>query len=108
MNRPFGWRMRRLWDRPRGTGYSRTMAEAPHERRPRTPMPRDGVQPAPDGRGAPEPRPRGRMPRMPGSRGFWVLVLVLLVVNYVSVALFAPGKERSVKVPYSPTFLQQV
>jgi cell division protease FtsH len=73
------------------------MAEAPHERRPRTPMPRD------EGK-----RPQPRMPRMPGGRGFWLLVLVLLVVNYVSVALFAPGRQRSVRIPYSPTFLQQV
>jgi cell division protease FtsH len=48
------------------------------------------------------------MPRMPGSRTFWIVVLVLLAINYLSVALFAPGRERSVKVPYNPTFLQQV
>jgi cell division protease FtsH len=48
------------------------------------------------------------MPRMPGSRMFWIVVLVLLAINYLSVALFAPGKERSVKIPYNPTFLQQV
>jgi cell division protease FtsH len=45
---------------------------------------------------------------MPGSRTFWVIVLVALTLNYVFVALFASGKERSVTVPYSPTFLQQV
>jgi cell division protease FtsH len=39
---------------------------------------------------------------------FWVIVLVLLVLNYASVALFAPGKEDSVRVPYSPEFLSQV
>jgi cell division protease FtsH len=39
---------------------------------------------------------------------FWVIVLVLLAINYLSVALFAPGKERSVKIPYSPEFLTQV
>src|SRR5688572_24049923 len=49
----------------------------------------------------PEKRPRVR-PR------FWVIVLVLLALNYLSVALFAPGKERSVRIPYSPEFLTQV
>jgi cell division protease FtsH len=49
----------------------------------------------------PEKRPRVR-PR------FWVIVLVLLAANYLSVALFAPGKERSVRIPYSPEFLSQV
>ena len=39
---------------------------------------------------------------------FWVIVLVLLVLNYLSVALFAPGKEESVRIPYSPEFLTQV
>ena len=37
-----------------------------------------------------------------------MIVLVLLAINYLSVALFAPGKERSVKIPYSPEFLTQV
>src|SRR3954471_24996226 len=49
----------------------------------------------------PEKRPRVR-PR------FWVIVLVLLALNYISVALFAPGKEKSVRIPYSPEFLSQV
>jgi cell division protease FtsH len=48
------------------------------------------------------------MGRMPGSRQFWIVVLVLLAINYLSVAVFAPGRERSVRVPYSPTFLQEV
>ena len=42
-----------------------------------------------------------------GSR-FWMLVALLLVLNYVTVALFAPGRERSVTIPYNPTFLDQV
>src|SRR4051794_33285876 len=71
------------------------MADAPTERRPRTPLP--GKQD--------REKPRG--PRFFGGR-FWFVVLALLAVNYISVALFAPGKERSVRVPYSPTFLQQV
>ena len=37
-----------------------------------------------------------------------MLVLGLLVLNYVIMALFAPGKEPSVTIPYNPTFLQQV
>jgi cell division protease FtsH len=48
------------------------------------------------------------MPRMPGSRNFWLLIVVLLVLNYVIVGLFAPGRKESVTIPYSPTFLQQV
>jgi len=46
--------------------------------------------------------------RLPGGNGFWVLVLALLAVNYLSVAMLAPGRETSVTVPYSPTFLDQV
>jgi cell division protease FtsH len=81
------------------------MADAPTERRPRTPLPRgnDGKPPVQGGGQAPQ-----RMPRMPGSRNFWLLIVVLLVVNYVVVGLFAPGREQSVKIPYSPNFLAQV
>ena len=44
------------------------------------------------------------MPRLPGGRTFWIIVLSLLAVNYLSVALFAPGKEKSVTIPYdAPT-----
>ena len=59
-------------------------------------------------------RPRSDGPPPPrsfwrslGSR-FWVLVLVLLALNYLSVAIFAPGREKSVTIPYNPTFLDQV
>jgi cell division protease FtsH len=69
------------------------MADAPHERRPRTPLPRDN-------------RPRGFW-RSIGGR-FWILVIALLAINYLSVAIFAPGRERSVTIPYNPTFLEQV
>src|SRR5690349_8971629 len=81
------------------------MADAPTERRPRTPLPRptDGKLPVQGGGQAPQ-----RMPRMPGSRNFWLLILVLLVLNYVIVGLFAPGRAQSVKIPYSPNFLAQV
>jgi cell division protease FtsH len=69
--------------------------EAPHERRPRTPLPRgDDNQPK-------------SFWRTVGGR-FWVLVLLLLALNYLSVAIFAPGREKSVTIPYNPTFLDQV
>jgi cell division protease FtsH len=74
------------------------MAEPPKptERRTRVPLPRG----EPDGE-----KPRGwRAPRM----RFLVIVLALLALNYVSVALLAPGREEPVRVPYSPTFLAQV
>src|SRR5689334_2785496 len=88
------------------------MADSPTERRPRTPL-------QPSDRGGPpgQRKPGGRadfpqggrqMPRMPGSRTFWIVVLVALTLNYVVVALFAPGKARSVTIPYSPAFLAQV
>jgi cell division protease FtsH len=72
------------------------MADAPTERRARTPLP---------AKQDPGDQPRG--PRFFGGR-FWLVVLALLAVNYLSVALFAPGKERSVRIPYQPTFLAQV
>jgi cell division protease FtsH len=53
------------------------------------------------------------MPRLPGGRTFWIIVLSLLAVNYLSVALFAPGRAKSVTIPYTapsgaPGFLQEV
>jgi cell division protease FtsH len=72
------------------------MAEAPHERRPRTPLPRKDD----------ENKPRSFW-RSVGGR-FWAFVLLLLVLNYLSVAIFAPGREKSVTIPYNPTFLDQV
>src|SRR4051812_33895018 len=83
------------------------MADPPTQRRPGTPLPPppDG---APPGQRPPGGQPARQMPRMPGSRTFWIVVVVALTLNYVLVALFAPGKERSVKIPYSPTFLEQV
>src|SRR5688500_11451387 len=74
------------------------MAEDPRQRE--SPAAPPGRAPAPAKREG-EKRPRVR-PR------FWVIVLVLLAVNYVSVALFAPGKDPSVRIPYSPEFLSQV
>src|SRR3954447_10375254 len=74
------------------------MAEQPKatERRSRTPLPRDQK----DGGG----RPSWRTPRM----RFLLIVFALLALNYVSVAMLAPGREEPVRAPYSPTFLQQV
>ncbi len=76
---------------------------------PPAPMPRDKrgwrVAPAPDGRGLPDqhkPTPPHRL------RGFWIFVVVLLAINWLSVLLFAPGSETRVKVPFSPYFLDQV
>jgi cell division protease FtsH len=73
------------------------MAEAEHERRPRTPMPREGER----------PQRQGGFWRSTGGR-FWMLLLVLLVLNYAIVALFAPGREQSVTIPYQKEFLEQV
>jgi cell division protease FtsH len=64
------------------------------------------VTPAPDGRGDDPKKPKPPMIGMSWRR-FLVLLGVLLVLNYISVAIFAPQPER-VKIPYSPTFLAQV
>src|SRR3954464_15375880 len=72
---------------------------AEHERRPHMPT-RDTPPGPPDGGGK-------RRMQMPRPR-FIVIVLVLLALNYVSVALLGPGKERSIDVPYNPTFRAQV
>jgi cell division protease FtsH len=77
---------------------------------PPSPMPRDQqgwrVAPAPDGRGMPDqhkPRPPHRL------RGFWIFVLVLLAVNWLSVLIFNPSSSQPrVKVPFSPYFLNQL
>ena len=59
-------------------------------------MPRDKqgwrVAPAPDGRGMPEqhkPRPPHRL------RGFWIFVLVLLALNWISVLLAQPARPAA-------------
>src|SRR5215210_2966773 len=79
------------------------MAEpAPHERRPRMPLDRDAQREGEAAKGG-----RRRL-RLPGGNGFWIFVLVLLALNYLSVALISPGRETSVTIPYSPTFLDQV
>jgi cell division protease FtsH len=73
------------------------MAETPKasERQARTPLPRgDGDQKGPS----------FRTPRM----RILLVVGALLAANYIFVALFAPGKVEPVRVPYNPTFLDQV
>src|SRR3954451_11258305 len=87
------------------------MADSPTERRPRTPLPprQDGKPPA----GRPGGQAPARLPRLPGGRSFWMVVLGLLVLNYVIMALFAPGREPSVRIPYSspegaPGFVQMI
>jgi cell division protease FtsH len=76
---------------------------------PPSPMPRDKggwqVAPAPDGRGTPaehKPRPPHRL------GGFWIFVIVLLAVNWISVLAFRPAGQPRVKVPFSPFFLNEV
>jgi cell division protease FtsH len=74
---------------------------------PRMPQDKRGwrVAPAPDGRGTPDehkPPPPHRW------RGFWIIFLVLLAVNWLSVLLAVPGGQPRVKVPFSPYFLGQV
>jgi cell division protease FtsH len=73
------------------------MADTPKatERQARTPLPRPDSEP---------PQRRYRGPRMQ----VLLIILGLLAANYIFVALFAPGKADSVRIPYSPTFLQQV
>ena len=61
----------------------------------------------PSAPGGDKPPQRKGFMRSVGMR-FWVLLAVLLILNYASVAIFAPGKERSVTIPYTPDFLEQV
>jgi cell division protease FtsH len=76
---------------------------------PPAPMERDRqgwrVAPAPDGRGMPEER----RPTPPHRwRGFWIFLVVLLAVNWLSVLLAQPGSQPRVAVPFSPYFLRQL
>jgi cell division protease FtsH len=72
-------------------------------------MPRDErgwrVAPALDGRGMPEQHKRLPPHRL---RGFWMFVVVLLAVNWLSVLLFQPPAQPRVSVPFSPYFLTEV
>ena len=80
---------------------------------PRTPPPRPRedrpgpswrVDPAPDGRGAPP----GKRPMLPFSfRRFITILALLLLANYLLAAIFA-GQEDRKRIPYTPTFIDQV
>jgi cell division protease FtsH len=76
---------------------------------PPAPLPRDKqgwrVAPAPDGRGTPD-QPRRTPPHR--LRGFWVFVLVVLAINWVSVLIAQPGGQSRATVPFNPFFLRQV
>jgi cell division protease FtsH len=50
--------------------------------------------------------PQKRPPRL--GRRVLIFFGVLLVLNWLTVILFAPGKKERVQIPYSPTFLSQV
>src|SRR5215212_2718772 len=67
----------------------------PTERQARTPLPRDDE----DKKKSPMRTPRMRI---------LLIVVGLLAANYLFVALLAPGKVEPVRIPYSPTFLEQV
>ena len=72
-------------------------------------MPRDRrgwhVDPAPDGRGMPEehkPRPPHRLPV------FWIVLFLLLAINWAGLLMSQSGGQPRVTVPFSPYFLAQV
>jgi cell division protease FtsH len=64
------------------------------------------VSPGPDGRGAPEPPPQ-RRPWRP-SAGWWVGLIVLIALNWLVVAQLPSTAPRTVRIPYSPTFRNEV
>jgi cell division protease FtsH len=76
---------------------------AEHERRPHEPT-RDPEKPSEGGKGGKGGLGGMKMPRP----RFIVIVLVLLTLNYVSVALLGPGREPSIDIAYNPTFREQV
>jgi hypothetical protein len=63
------------------------------------------VAPAPDGRGTPEEH----KPAPPHwLRGFWIFVLVLLAINWISVLVAQPSSATRVKIPFNRFFLSEV
>src|SRR5947199_10270515 len=62
------------------------------------------VQPAPDGRGAP---PNQQSPFRSFGWRFFAFLAVLLALNVWISTLIPSGHER-VRVPYTPTFVQQI
>jgi len=85
----------------RGAPEQRTSpARAPHAGK----GPSWRVDPAPDGRGKPPEKP----PMLPFSwRRFVTILAFLLLGNYLFVAFFAPPEKRE-RVPYTPTFVEQI
>ncbi|MGZ6692165.1 MAG: ATP-dependent zinc metalloprotease FtsH [Solirubrobacteraceae bacterium] len=63
------------------------------------------VRPGPDGRGAP-PQPQQPRPRLFGP-GFLFFLVVLMLLNIVVASTLTTHPSR-VRIPYSPTFLNQV
>jgi cell division protease FtsH len=61
------------------------------------------VTPAPDGRGSPQAEPPGRF----GGWPFIVLLLAVLALNF-GLSRAALGPPERVRIPYQPTFLQQI
>ncbi len=49
-----------------------------------------------------KPRPPHRL------RGFWIFVVALLALNWISVLVFQSSGEPRVRVPFSPYFLEQL
>ena len=81
---------------------------APAPETPAPPAERPGpswkIDPAPDGRGKPPEKP----PMLPFSwRRFVVILVVLLALNYLFVAIFAPAEKRD-RIPYTPDFISQI
>src|SRR4051794_12122466 len=85
-----------------------TPPSAPDPRTPLPPGPTGGpgwrIHPAPDGRGKP-PEKQPMLPWKP--RRFIGILVVLLALNYLIVAVFAPAAPRPT-ISYNPYFLQQV
>ena len=78
---------------------------SPPTDKPTTPHPSGWrVDPAPDGRGAPEPQ---KPPMVPRNRGFIIFLVGLLVVN-VLISILTSGPTSRPRVPYQPFFVNQV
>jgi cell division protease FtsH len=100
------------FDNDDSTAKSGEVIDSDHSGKSKVPpssMPQDKggwrVAPAPDGRGMPEhhkPTPPHRL------RAFWMFVLALLLINWLSVLFVQPSAHPRVTVPFSPYFLQQV
>jgi cell division protease FtsH len=86
----------------------RTTPGRPRQQGERPQLPGWRITPAPDGRGAPQ-SPGGQQPPRPSSRwlGWVVLAVLLLAVNYW-VSSQALQQNARVRIPYSPTFLNQL